>query len=97
MANMRKVISICDYSFIATNGKKTTETYRLNRASLIGSTPEEIKADSTWRNYALMKAHYLRMNKTISNNNEFKFKMTSVKVHDLAPNGEPLKKNFTNW
>lgn len=94
---MAHVISICNYSFIATNGKKITETYKRNRASLIGDTVEVIKADATGRNYSQIKKDFLRENKTRKNLGEFKFRLRDVEIctHDLK--GNLLRKSYTSW
>lgn len=73
-------IAICNYQFVATNNKKTIIIYNMVLSSLVGDTVEQIIADPTGRNMACLRRHFKRENKTKSNLNEFKLKLTKVTI-----------------
>jgi len=73
-------IAICNYTFQASNGKKTVLDYSVFSGSLVWSSVEEITLDPSGRNMACLRRQFLRDMKGKSGLNEFKIKFIRVKI-----------------
>lgn len=82
MPDGRKKIAICDYSFIAFNGKKIREEYFVQMGSLVGSDINEIKSDS--RNLSQMRRIFMRNNKGRAGISEFNFHFSKIIIKKFS-------------